>query len=378
MSTDVQPRILEPGNAPPRKRTISQPWLGAAGLVIVLTVAAVLGIVPGMQRSLEIIGPTSTFCLPVLAIAALWWKGWPFAKLSRSAGGIATLGLIVAFGIVLTAIGQAVTGSFQLGHLFGTAAEATKGHMVTFPWTVPLAAFVFVIMLQLTFVCRQWPFQRLSPVAGGFAALATSWAVGVAGYLSLAHWDFVPAVARHAIGLRNPGGPINALDLVGILLCVVIWQLTLFFLLDGYPVSKIKSGPLYLAVANATTIGLGILLWWLLHSAAGLSSPQVSAAGGVVVAGTLIAGLLLEGWPARAVSNPTLSRLALLGTAAAVAVIAGFALRAISLHATWTGDPAQLWVAVTGLNFIGAFVIVHVAVFRRWPLPAAEPDQPVG
>jgi hypothetical protein len=29
-----------------------------------------------------------------------------------------------------------------------------------------------------------------------------------------------------------------------------------------------------------------------------------------------------------------------------------------------------------GLNFIGAFVIVHAAVFRRWPLPSAEPDQP--
>ena len=73
-----------------------------------------------------------------------------------------------------------------------------------------------------------------------------------------------------------------------------------------------------------------------------------------------------------------MSRLALLGTAAAVAVIAGFALRAISLTTTWTGSPPQLWVAVMGLNFIGAFVIVQVAVFRRWPLPTAEPDQPGG
>ena len=83
-----------------------------------------------------------------------------------------------------------------------------------------------------------------------------------------------------------------------------------------------------------------------------------------------IAGLLFEGWPARVVGNPALSRRALLGTAGAVAVIAGFALRAISLTATWTGDPPQLSVAVMGLNFIGAFVIVHAAVFRRWPLPA--------
>ncbi len=376
MATNVQPRILEPGNAPPPRKALSQPWVGAAGLVIVLAVAAVLGIVPGLQRSLEIIGPASTFCLPVLAVAALWWNGWPFARLSRLAGGLATLGLIVASGIVLTAVGLAVTGSFQLSHLFGTAAEAAQGHMVTFPYTVPLAAFVFVTMLQLTFVCRQWPFQRLSPTASGFAALAASWAVGVAGYFLLASWDFVPAVARHAIGLRNPGGPVNALDLVGILLCIVIFQLTLFFLLQGYPVSLIKSQPLYLAVSNATTIGGGILLWWILNSGLGLSSPQVSEVAGVIVAGTLIAGLLFEGWPARTIANPALSRLALLGTAGAVAVVAGFALRAISLTATWTSAPPQLWVAVMGLNFIGAIVIVHAAVFRRWPLPAAEPDQP--
>jgi hypothetical protein len=376
MATDIQPRIQEPGSAPPHRKALSQPRAGAAGLVIVLAVAAVLGIVPGLQRSLEIIGPASTFCLPMLAVAALWWKGWPFAKLSRLAGGLATLGLIVASGIVLTAIGMAVTGNFQLSHLFGTAAEAAQGHMVTFPFTVPLAAFVFVTMLQLTFVCGQWPFHRLSSVVGGFAALAASWAIGLAGYELLANWDFVPAAARHAIGLRNPGGPVNALDLVGILLCVVIFQMTLFFLLQGYPVSLIKSRPLYLAVSNATTIGGGILLWWILNSGLGLSSPQVSEVAGVIVAGTLIAGLLFEGWPARAVGNPALSRLALLGTAGAVAVIAGFALRAISLTATWTGDPPQLWVAVMSLNFIGAFVIVHAAVFRRWPLPTGEPDQP--
>ena len=378
MAIHVQPRTQEPSSAPPPKKTLSQPWVGAAGLVIVLAVAAVLGIVPGMQRSLEIIGPVSTFCLPILAVAALWWKGWPFARLSRPLGGLATLGLIVASGIVLTAAGLAVTGNFQLSHLFGTAAEAAQGHMVTFPFTVPLAAFIFVTMLQLTFVCRQWPFQRLSSAAAGFAALAASWAVGVAGYFLLANWNFVPVAARHAIGLRNPGGPINALDLVGILLCIVIVQMTLFFLLQGYPVSLIKSQPLYLAVSNGTTIGGGILLWWILNSGLGLSSAQVSEAAGVIVAGTLIAGLLFEGWPARAVGNPAVSRLALLGTAAAVAVIAGFALRAISLTTTWTGSPPQLWVAVMGLNFIGAFVIVQVAVFRRWPLPTADPDQPGG
>jgi len=373
MTTQVRPRNMPPASEPRPSPLASQPWSGAAGLAVVLAVAALLGIVPGLHFSLEVIGPASTFCLPVLTVAALWWQGWPFARFSRAAAGVATLALIAVGGIALTALGLAVTGNFQLGHLFGGAAEAAQGHLVTSPWTVPLGAFVFIVMLQLTVVCRQWPFKNLPAVASGLAALAASWAVGVAGFALLANWDFVPAVARQALGLWNPGGPVSVPDLVGILLCVVIWQLTVFLLLEGYPVSTIKSEPLYLAVANAATIGLGIGTYWVLHSGINLTPDQVNAAAGAIVAGTLVAGLLFEGWPARLISNPALSRLALLATAGVIAVAAGFALRAISLTATWTPtEPGQQWVTTVALNFIGAFVIVHVAVFRRWPVPAGQ------
>lgn len=345
-----------------------QPWAGIAGLVLVLAVAALLGIAPGLQRSLEVIGPWSTFCLPVLAVTTLWWNGWPFAGLSRGVAGLATLAVIIVAGLILTGVGQAVTGSFQPGHLLGAAAEAAEGHMVTFPWTVPLAAFVFVTTLQLTFVCRKWPFANLQPVAAGFAALATSWVVGLLGYFVLASWSFVPAAAQRAIGLHGTAGPVNALNLVGVLLCVVVVQMTVFFLLDGYPVSLIRSRGLNLLTANVSAVGLGIGLYFLLSSGIGLSSAQVSEVAGVIIAGTLVVGLLLAGWPARLISNPGLSRLALLASEAVVAVVLGEVLRAISLTATWS-DPSQLWVAVTGLNFIAAFIIVHVAAFRRWPLP---------
>jgi hypothetical protein len=350
---------------------LAQPWTGAVGLVIVLAIAALLGLAPGAQRSLESIGPVSTFCLPVLAVAALWWNGWPTARAGRLAAGSALTLLVIIAGVLLTVLGQAIVGHGQPEHLFGSGAETPAGHLVTFPWTVPLAAFVFVTTLQLTFVCRKWPFQKLPPIAAGFAALVTSWVVGVVGYELFANWTFVPSAARNAIGLRNPGGPVNALDLVAVLLCVVIWQMVVFFLLEGYPLSRLTNNTAYLLAANTTTIGGGLLTWVALHNGLSRTGPQVSAVAGVIVAGTLITGLLFEGWPARLVSSPGLSRLALLASAAAVAVITGVGLRAISLGAqTWTRDPAQLWVAVTGLNFIGAFVIVHAVLWRRWPLNA--------
>lgn len=357
----------------PAEPGLPQPWSGLIGLALVLAVAALLGLGLGAQRSLEVIGPLSTFCLPVLAVAALWWNGWPAAKASRPVAGLTVTALIVGVGLLLTAVGQFVVGSPAFGHLLGTASETPKGHLVTFPWTVPLAAFVFATTLQLTFVCRKWPFASLKPVSAGLAALGTSWLVGIAGYFLLANWDFVPAPARAAIGLRNPGGPVNALDLIAILLCIVVWQMVVFFLLEGYPLSKINSTAGYLVAANATTIGLGVLTWIALHNGLDRTVPQVSAFAGVVVAGTLVVGLLFEAWPVRAIANDGARRLALLGAAGVVAVIAGFGLRAISVAAesAWT-DPAQLWVAVAALNFVSAVIILHAVVWRRWPVPVGD------
>ena len=344
-----------------------QPWSGLIGLGVVFAAAAILGLPMGTQRTLEVLGPVSTFMLPLLAVMALWWGGWPFQRSGRAGAGLLSLAVLVGGALVLTFVGEAVVGKASISHLLGDGAEA--GRMVSFPWTVPLAAFVFVTMLQLTFVCRHWPFAKLGVVASGLAALATSWGVGIAGYLLLANWDFVPAPARAAMGLRNPGGPINGLDLIGMLLCVVVWQMVVFFLMEGYPIAKIPSNTAYLAVANVTTIGGGIVTWLVLHDGLNRTVPQIGAFAGVTVAATLIAGLLFEQWPARLLRSNGSRRLGLLATTAVIAVGLGYALRAIALATdTWTRDPALLWVGVTGLNFIGAVVIIHAALWRRWPV----------
>lgn len=368
-------------STPPEERPappsglLGQPWSGLAGLAIVALAAALLGLVVGAQNALEVIGPWSTFALPVLAAAALWWQGWPTAGLPRAAAGAVITVLIIGAGLVLTGLGQLVVGDAAFGHLLGTGTDTAQGYLTSFPWTVPLAAFVFVVMLQLTFVCRKWPFAKLPPVGAGFAAIATSWVLGTLGYLLLANWDSIPAPVRETLGLHNPGGPVDALTLIAVLLCIVIWQLVVFFLLDGYPVAQIRSqtpssGP-YLVVANATTIGLGIATWFVLHNGLGRSVEQVSATAGVIVAGTLVAGLLFEGWPSRLIAGPALRRLGLLATAAVVATVLGVGLRALALAVDdWTRAPALLWVGVAGLNFIGAVIIMHVVLYRRWPLPS--------
>lgn len=54
-----------------RQRAARQPALGLAGILLVLPVAVLLGIgAGGLEPSLRVLGPLSTFSLPVVAMIA--------------------------------------------------------------------------------------------------------------------------------------------------------------------------------------------------------------------------------------------------------------------------------------------------------------------
>ncbi|HEY5855347.1 MAG TPA: hypothetical protein VIW24_15185 [Aldersonia sp.] len=309
---------------------LPQPWLGLAGSLVIVAYWAVVMLAPGPQRMLEITGAWSIFALPVLGVLALWWNGWPVARWHPAAAGtVLTLATIVG-GAAACLLGQGVVGRFDPAHLFGAPDEAALGHLVSFPFTAPLAACVFVVFLQLTFVCRKWPLDRLGPVAGGIGAFAASWVLGTAAYYLLATWEpTVPAPARAGLGLHNPIGAVNALDLMAILLCIAAWQMVVFFLLDGHPVAKLRSTPVYLVVANTTTLAGGVLTWIVLHNIAGQPGTRIGELCAVIITGTLVTGLLFEQWPARRATHDALRRWALLATTAVVAAVTGIALHTI-------------------------------------------------
>src|SRR5436189_50092 len=65
-----------------RRVAARQPALGLAGLVLVVPVAVVLGAgAGGLEPSLRVLGPLSTFGLPVVAMIAFWWEDWPGTRL---------------------------------------------------------------------------------------------------------------------------------------------------------------------------------------------------------------------------------------------------------------------------------------------------------
>src|SRR3984957_20686943 len=186
----------------------SQPAVGVIGLLVASALCALLGVAIAPLNSLQILGSVTTFALPILIASALWWHGWPARGSSRAASGVINTLLIAGLAVVLTALAQVIVGRGDLAHLLSITPA---GHPVgrpafpSYPWTLPLAALIFLTMILLTFVCDRWPLRRLGSAGSGIAAITLSWIIGLAAYELLADWDaIVPAPAPTPLRPRHP------------------------------------------------------------------------------------------------------------------------------------------------------------------------------
>jgi len=366
--------IIEP---PPGPALSRQPWAGLAGTVIVAGLVALLAVAPGgPQTALQVSIPLVTYALPVLVVVALWWGGWPADRLNRPAKLAVNTLIIAAAAFGLLIAGQAIVGKVDIDGLFSQATDQAAGHLTGFPFTFPLAGMVFVAMAQLTLINEGKPFDRLGRVWSGIAALASCWAVGLLGYRLAANWNFVPAASRSLLSLRNPNGPVNALDIVGWLVCIVAWQVTFGLVLGGWPFNAIKATGARLLAANVTVIGGGWLTYLLMHDLFKWSIPVIGAVGGSLVAGVIVASLLFEAWPF-STESPAAAGFGVAVTTAAVAAAVYWGLKALgNAGQDWTQYPVELWVGTTALVQVAAAGILYAIVWDRWPLPRrrANPD----
>ncbi len=374
LASEASPVIAEAQEQVSRR---SQPLVGVLGLVMVAIAFALLAMLWSPQTSLVILGPISTFALPVLVVSAIWWGGWPFARFGRPVSGLAHTAMIVVAGVVLAGVGLAVVGHFSVQGMFSSNAAQlnTKGVLTTFPFTVPIAATVFVTMLQLTFVSNKWPLHKMHTVSSGVAAFIFSWVVGVAIYFVVTNWNSVPVAARSALGLRNGVGPMNAIDFTALLLCIVVYQMSFFVLFRGWPFSGIKSAGARLVAGHMATIGGGWITFFVLLDGFKWQDPVIVGACGSIIGAIFLVAMLFETWPFDQ-EEPSSNRF---GSAVLVVIVSGilyFALRALGhVSGTWSQAPVELWIGVCGLNYIAAVIILHYAVWGRWPLQPPMPPE---
>jgi hypothetical protein len=197
---------------------------------------------------------------------------------------------------------------------------------------MPLAGAVFVAILQLTLVCEGCPLRRYARVPAGMAALALAWVAGAALSLGL--------VRDGAIS----GGAFGAA-----LVCVGALQVVFWVVLRGRPFAAIAARGPRLAVANTVVLAGGCL-----------ASVVIDArVAGCVVAAGLAIGMLFEGW----LDAPAANLIAVAVLTAALLV----GLQAIADAGTWAKAEPDEWTSYAALNAIGAGVLLHVAIGRRWP-----------
>jgi hypothetical protein len=232
--------------------------------------------------------------------------------------------------------------------------------------TLALAGAAFTAMLQLSLVCERWPLAGLGRLRSGIAALALAWGVGIGAYFLFANLNAVPAAARAAAGLRNPGGPIPGPDFGSALIAVGVWQAVFFIALRGWPLNTITRRPGRLIAGNALVIGLGALTYIVLRNLAHWQPAAIGADCGCVISAVLVVAMLFEGWPAARLP-PAAGRALTLALTAVVALALNrtLALYADSVH--WTRATPEEWISTAALSFIGAGIILHVGIGLRWP-----------
>jgi hypothetical protein len=343
-----------------------QPALGLAGLLLVAPVAVLLSVGAGsLQASLRVLGPLSTFALPVVAMIAFWWEDWPGTRLKAPLSGFLNTVLVIAGGVVLTFIGQLVVGHGDVRGIFD--ATPAPHSSPTFPATMPLAGAFFVVMLQLTLVGEGWPLRRLGRIASAPIAVLAAWAIALTLYLLLVRTHPKPGSGLYFRG----GGPLSGAEFGAILTAIGLWQAWFYVALRGWPFAQVTSRAVRLPLANLTVIVAGVVTYVVLHSAIGLTPPKASAVAGAALTAALLRGMLFEASP-RSGDNPAHDRLIILGTVALLAAALYAALTAIAHQARWTTATPEEWVTYAGLNAIGLGVILHVGIGRRWPFAAAS------
>src|ERR1700694_5696766 len=86
-----------------------QPLGGFILLAMVGVIWYVFAVLPGPEKSLDLLAVPTTFWLPVLVVVAAWWHGFPGSLTgSRAGAGVVNTIVFIVAAILLTFLGQIV------------------------------------------------------------------------------------------------------------------------------------------------------------------------------------------------------------------------------------------------------------------------------
>jgi hypothetical protein len=324
----------------------SQPRQGLTGLLFVLPVTVLLAAAAGgPEHSLVVLAPITTFALPLVAMIAFWWEDWPGSLLRGAWSGLYDTVIVVIGGLVLTLLGQGVVNGFDP---VGVVAPG-PGHPAAYPATLGLAAGIFTIMLQLTLVCERWPLDGMGRLRAGVVALVVCWGLGVLAYLA--------AVRSHLVTSEEYGAWLAVLG---------VWQMIWYVALRGWPFARIPRRSVRLVLANVVVLACTVITYQVAVHGVGVQPGRVSPVAGAGIASVLVVSMLFEAWPAIRLTPLPGRSLAVVLVVALTALLT-WVMPAVARGIGVPADHVDSWVTHATLNCLSLGVILHVAVWQRWP-----------
>ncbi len=353
-------RELRPAARAAQERSVArQPWLGLAGLLLVVPIAVALAFaLDGPVRSVVVIGPLVTFSLVPVAVVAFWWNDWPGTALApRWLSGWLNTVFIVALGVGLTFLGQLIAGGVDPRGVFDP--NPGSGHLPTFPATLPIAGAAFTAMLQFTLVNEGWPLRKLPRVPAGLLAAALAWGAAL-----LVYYFVVDVHPPPSTGLHSQTGPMSGASLGALLVTIGAWQTWLYVTWRGWPFNLIQRRWLRLPLANGTVILGGWATYTLIHLA--VSPAKIIAGAAAFIAAGLVVSMLFEN-AVRPHVTAVMDKWLSVTVVSALAVVLYVVLTAYARTVDFGRLEPSEFVVHASLTALACSVITHVAVGRRGP-----------
>lgn len=299
-----------------RAETATPTAVSVAGLLVVVPAFVLMAFgFGGPEQTVDRLGAVTTYALPMIAMIAFWWQDWPGSRLRPGWSGLTDTAIILVVGFGLAWLGDMV---------------------VAVDDTVPLGIAVFVVILQLTLVSDGWPLRGRGVHWPGLVALVASWIVGAGLYLGAT-----------AAGMGH--GFFSSL-----LAAIGMWQTVFFVALRGWPFAGIAGLGPRLVAGNLGTIAVGVLTHVVLRDVAEWDFGRIGAVCSCGIAAVLVVAMLFQ----------PLGRVLTFTTFVIGTTVLYLGLSTVANQLT---EPDH-WVAYAAANALGIAVIMHVAVWRRWPV----------
>lgn len=344
---------------------MKQPTLGIVATAVIIVISWLLIALLGVDLFMGWASYALMGAIPFAILVGAFWKGEQpsaIARLGQPAKGLAYLGLAAVVAAVVSVIHWQLRGG---------------GMNPPVPMAVMTIITSVVTMFFMAVAFGGWPFTLVkNRLAGGVLLLTTAYLVNAVIFEVFFDFGFAEGAPFYQSAL-DPGGLFNAWDVV-VVMVTALAVMFLFICFDVWPITSVpalRSQPLLGVVWTAASFAIGLLIFWIGTSVAGMAAPTFMVTVSIpFLFGAIVVMQMLGGSLFSNVKGPGKGALnAALALAVGLALAAVYQVMMPVLSGAMPGGPegnfaSELWLANALLAVTFPFLAFFGDFFGLWPL----------